>query len=173
MKISRPAENEYNTTSFQYRYIQLVTGEDAFKNLRENISVVENFYKNIPIEKLHFRYAEGKWTPIEVLGHIIDTERILAYRALCIARNEKQSLPGFEEEDYVKATNFEKQSLRNLLLQYKAVRKANLLLFKTLSAKEWKRIGKANNVIYSARVMAWLIAGHELHHINILKERYL
>ena len=97
----------------------------------------------------------------------------MAYRALCIARNEKQSLPGFEEEDYVKATNFEKQSLRNLLLQYKAVRKANLLLFKTLSAKEWKRIGKANNVIYSARVMAWLIAGHELHHINILKERYL
>ncbi len=173
MKISRPTEQEYNTTSFQYRYIQLVTGEDAFKNLRENISVVENFYRNIPIEKLHFRYAEGKWTPIEVLGHIIDTERILAYRALCIARDEKQSLPGFEEEDYVKATNFEKQSLRNLLLQYKAVRKANLLLFKTLSAKEWKRIGKANNINYSARTMAWVIAGHELHHLNILKERYL
>ncbi len=173
MKISRPTDSEYNVTSFQYRYIQAVTGDDAAKNLRENISIVENFYKNIPAEKLHFRYAEGKWTPIEVLGHIIDTERILAYRALCIARGEKQSLPGFEEEDYVKATNFEKQSLKNLLLQYKAVRKANLLLFKTLTTKEWKRIGKANNINYSARAMAWLIAGHELHHLRILKERYL
>ena len=173
MKISRPTENEYNVASFQYRYIQAVTGEDAFKTLRENISVVENFYKNIPAEKLHYRYSEGKWTPIEVLGHIIDTERILAYRALCIARGEKQSLPGFEEEDYVKATNFEKQSLKNLLLQYKAVRKANLMLFKTLTTKELKRIGKANNINYSAGAMAWLITGHELHHLNILKERYL
>lgn len=173
MKISRPTEQEYNATSFQSRYIQAVTGEDALKNLRENFSIVENFYKNMPAEKLHFRYAEGKWTPIEVLGHIIDTEIILAYRALCIARGEKQSLPGFEEEDYVKATNFEKQSLRNLLLHYKAVRKANILLFKTFSQKEMKRIGKANNINYSARAMVWLIAGHELHHLNILKERYL
>ncbi len=173
MKISRPTEQEYDVNSFQYRYIQAVTGEDAFKTLRENISIVENFYRNIPAEKLHFRYAEGKWTPIEVLGHIIDCERILAYRALCIARGEKQSLPGFEEDDYVKATNFEKQSLRNLLLHFKAVRKANLLLFKTFSQKEMKRIGKANNINYSARVMAWLIAGHELHHLSILKERYL
>jgi hypothetical protein len=173
MKISRPTEQEYNATSFQSRYIQAVTGEDALKNLRENFSIVENFYKNMPAEKLHFRYAEGKWTPIEVLGHIIDTERILAYRALCIARGEKQSLPGFEEEEYVKATNFEKQSLRNLLLQYKAVRKANILLFKTFSKKEMKRIGKANDINYSARAMVWLIAGHELHHLNILKERYL
>lgn len=173
MKISRPSENEYNASSPQYRYIQAVTSEDAFKILRENFLIVENFFKNLPKEKLHFRYAEGKWTPIEVLGHIIDTERILAYRALCIARGEKQSLPGFEEEDYVKATNFEKQSLRNLLLHYKAVRKANLLLFKTLSTKEWKRIGKANNINYSARALAWLIAGHEIHHLNILKERYL
>jgi hypothetical protein len=173
MKISRPTEQEYNATSFQSRYIQAVTGEDALKNLRENFSIVENFYKNMPAEKLHFRYAEGKWTPIEVLGHIIDTERILAYRALCIARGEKQSLPGFEEEEYVKATNFEKQSLRNLLLQYKAVRKANILLFKTFSQKEMKRIGKANDINYSVRAMVWLIAGHELHHLNILKERYL
>jgi hypothetical protein len=173
MKISRPTEQEYNATSFQSRYIQAVTGEDALKNLRENFSIVENFYKNMPAEKLHYRYAEGKWTPIEVLGHIIDTERILAYRALCIARGEKQSLPGFEEEEYVKATNFEKQSLRNLLLHYKAVRKANILLFKTFSQKEMKRIGKANDINYSARAMVWLIAGHELYHLNILKERYL
>ena len=173
MKISQPTTNEFDQNSFQYRYIQVVTGNDALKTLRENISIVDNFFKNIPENKLHFRYAEGKWTPMELLGHIIDTERILAYRALCIARGEKQSLPGFEEEDYVKATNFEKQSLKNLLQHYKAVRKANLLLFKSFTAKELKRIGKANNIAYSARAMAWLIAGHELHHLTILKERYL
>lgn len=173
MKISLPSENEYNANSYQYRYIQAVTSGDAFKSLRENISIVENFFKSIPEDKLHFRYAEGKWTPIEILGHIIDTERILAYRALCLARNEKQSLPGFEEEDYVKATNFEKQSVRNLLIHYKAVRKSNILLFKTFTQKELKRIGTANGIHYSARAMCWLIAGHELHHINIIKERYL
>lgn len=173
MKISLPSENEYNANSYQFRYIQAVTSGDAFKSLRENISIVENFFKSIPEDKLHSRYAEGKWTPIEILGHIIDTERILAYRALCLARNEKQSLPGFEEEDYVKATNFEKQSLRNLLLQYKAVRKSNILMFKTFTQRELKRIGTANGINYSARAMCWLMAGHELHHINIIKERYL
>lgn len=173
MKISLPSENEYNANSYQFRYIQAVTSGDAFKSLRENISIVENFFKSIPEDKLHFRYAEGKWTPIEILGHIIDTERILAYRALCLARNEKQALPGFDEEDYVKATNFEKQSLRNLLQQYKAVRKSNILMFKTFTQRELKRIGTANGINYSARAMCWLMAGHELHHINIIKERYL
>jgi uncharacterized damage-inducible protein DinB len=173
MKISRPTENEYNVKSFQSVYIQAVIGDDALKVMRENISIVENFFKNIPTDKLHFRYAEGKWTPIEVLGHLIDAERILAYRGLCIARGEKQSLPGFEEGDYMKAANFEKQSLKNLLQHYKAVRKANILLFKTLTAKELKRMGNANSIDYSARAIVWLIAGHELHHLNILKTRYL
>ena len=173
MKISRPTGNEYDVNSFQHRYIQAVTGDDALQAMKENISIVENFYKNIPAEKLLYRYAEGKWTPIEVLGHIIDCERILAYRALCLARGEQQSLPGFEEDAYVAATNFNKQSLRSLLLHYKAVRKANILLFKTLTAREIKRTGIANNKPYSAKTFIWLIAGHELHHLNILRERYL
>lgn len=173
MKISRPTEHEYDATSYQHRYIQVVMGDDAIKTLSENISIVDNFFKNIPIEKLHFRYSEGKWTPLEMLGHIIDTEKILLYRALSVARGEKQSLLGFEEEEYVKATNFDKKSLRSLLLQYKAQRKSTVLFFKSLGKRELGRMGKANQLPTNARVLAWFIAGHELHHLNILRERYL
>lgn len=173
MKISRPTENEYDANSYQHRYIQAVMGDDALKTMKENLSIVDNFFRNIPAEKLHYRYAEGKWTPQEMLGHIIDTERILAYRAMSVARGEKQSLLGFEEDDYVKATNFNKKSLRSLLLQYKAQRKSTIMLFNSFSKKELSRMGKANGLPTNARVLAWFVAGHELHHLNILKERYL
>ncbi len=173
MKISRPTEQEYDTNSYQHRYIQAVTGDDSLKTLSENILILDNFFKNIPDDKLHFRYAEGKWTPLEMLGHIIDTEKILLYRALSVARGEEQSLLGFEEDDYVKATNFEKKSLRSLLLQFKTQRKSTVLFFKSLGKRELGRMGKANQLPTNARVLAWFIAGHELHHLNILKERYL
>jgi hypothetical protein len=173
MKISRPTEKEYDVNSYQHRYIQAVTGDDALQAMKKNFLFVSDFFKNIPPEKLFFRYAEGKWTPQEILGHIIDTERILAYRALSVARSEKQSILGFAEDEYVKATDFNKKSLRSLLLQYKAQRKSTLLLFKSFTSKELSRLGKANNLPTNARVLAWFIAGHELHHIKILKERYL
>lgn len=173
MKIFKPTENEYNTQSPQKSYIQTVTTENALQAMAENIFIVDNFFKSLPLEKHFYRYAEGKWTPIEVLGHIIDCERILAYRAMCIARNEKQSLPGFDEANYVAATNFNKKSLRNILLQYKAQRKSTILLFKSFSQRELSRLGLANNWPTTARALAWIIAGHELHHLNILKERYL
>ncbi|AFK04330.1 hypothetical protein Emtol_3201 [Emticicia oligotrophica DSM 17448] len=173
MKISRPTANEYDINSYQNRYIQAVMGDDALKILAENISIVENFFKNIPLEKLHFRYAEGKWSPLEMLGHIVDTEKILLYRALSVARGEKKSLLGFEEDDYVKAANFDKKSLRSLLLQFKAQRKSTILFYKSLGKRELSRMGLANGLPTNARVLAWFIAGHELHHLNILKERYL
>ncbi len=173
MKISKPTEKEYNVHSPQNSYIQAVTLPNALQAMAENIFIVENFFKSLPAEKHFYRYAEGKWTPIEVLGHLIDTERILAYRAMCIARNEKQSLPGFDEANYVAATDFNKKSLRSLLLQYKAQRKSTILLFKSFSQHELSRLGLANNWPTSARAIAWIIPGHELHHLNILKERYL
>ena len=173
MKILRPVEKEYRGNVFQQRYIQTVKAEDALMALKENMLVVEAFFKNIAPEKLLFRYAEGKWTPLEILGHLIDTERILSYRALSAARNEKKPLLGFEEDDYVKATNFNKQRLSSLLLQYKTQRKSTLLLFKSFSVTELGRIAKANGYPTNARGLAWVIAGHELHHLNIINERYL
>jgi hypothetical protein len=173
MKISRPTAAEYEVNSYQNRYIQRVMGDDALAALSENILLVTTFFKNIPEEKIHFRYAERKWTPLEILGHIIDTEKILLYRALSVARGEKQALLGFEEENYVKATNFDKKSMRNLLLQFKAQRKSTILFFKSLHEIELARMGKANQLPTNARVLAWFIAGHELHHLAILKEYYL
>ncbi len=173
MKISRPTATEYDVNSYQHLYIQRVTGDDALKTLSENILIVDAFFKNISEEKLHFRYTDEKWTPLEMLGHIIDTEKILLYRALSVARGEKQSLLGFEEEDYVRATNFDNKSLRSLLLQFKAQRKSTVLFFKSLGKRELGRMGKANQLPTNARVLAWFIAGHELHHLAILKERYL
>lgn len=173
MKISPPKDSELNINPLQLRYIQTVSGDNALASMKENLQIIVDFFKNLPEDKLYFRYAEGKWTPIEILGHIIDTERILAYRALSLARNEKQALLGFEEDDYVKATNFNKKSLRSLLLQYKTQRKSTILLFSSFSNRELNRVGKANGYPSSAKTMAWILAGHELHHLNILKERYL
>jgi hypothetical protein len=173
MKISRPTENEYDINSYQHRYIQAVSGENALKTLKENLLIVDNFFQNIPAEKLHFRYSEGKWTPLEILGHIIDTERILCYRALSIARGEKNSLMGFDEEVYMKHSNFDKKNLRSLMQQYKAQRKSTILLFNSFTNKDLSRMGRANNLPTNARVLAWFVAGHELHHLSILKERYL
>lgn len=173
MKIFKPTPQEYNANSYQHSYIQQVTADDALKQMAENISIVDNFYKSLPIEKHFYRYAEGKWSPIELLGHLIDTERILAYRAMCIARGEKQSLPGFDEAEYVASTYFNKKSLRSLLQQYKAQRKSTILLFKSFSNQELLRLGLANNQPTSTRALGWLIPGHELHHIKILNERYL
>ncbi len=173
MKIFKPTPQEYNALSYQHSYIQQVISDDALKQMSENISIVDNFYQSLPAEKHFYRYDTGKWTPIEILGHLIDTERILAYRALCIARGEKTSLPGFNEAEYMKGTNFNKKSLRSLRLQYKAQRKSTILLFKSFSNDELHRVGLANNQPTSTRALAWLIPGHELHHIKILNERYL
>ena len=171
MKISQPSSNEFIESPYQSRYIQAVKGENPFDALKKNILV--EVFKNLPEDKLLYRYAENKWTPKEILGHCIDTERILSYRVLCIARGEKLSLPPFEEDDYVLSANFNKRSLRSLLLEYKAVRKATLELIKNLPTKSLKNIGQANNLVCSTRSLIWVLAGHELHHLEILKERYL
>ncbi len=173
MQIVRPTDKEFDINSYQNRYIQAVSGNDALVSLKENILTVETFFKEIPETKLQYCYAEGKWNVKEILAHIIDTERILTYRALSIARGEKHSLLGFDENAYAANSNMGKQSLRSLLLQYKAQRKSTILLFKSFGKRELSRMGQANNLPTNARVLAWFIAGHELHHINIIKERYL
>jgi hypothetical protein len=172
MQIVKPTEKEFDANSYQNLYVQIVSGNDALLSLRENTLTIESFFKAIPETKLHYRYAESKWNAKEILAHIIDTERILVYRALSIARGEKSSLLGFDENVYAANSNMGKQSLRSLLLQFKAQRKSTIMMFKSFGKRELGRMGQANNLPTNARVLAWFIAGHELHHINILKERY-
>jgi DinB superfamily len=119
------------------------------------------------------RYAPGKWTLKEVVGHLIDDERIFAYRALCVARGDARRLPGFDENEYVAATDFESRPLPRLIAEYRAVRAATLALFAPLTAEEWVRRGNVNGYEASVRGLAFHVAGHELHHLRTLREKYL
>src|SRR5258708_2743263 len=120
----------------------------------------------------NFRYAPDKWTVKEVLGHVSDTERIFAYRALRIARGDQTPLSGFEQDDYVRGGNFAERTLANLAQEFGLVRAATIALFRSLQKDAWQRRGVANKNEVSVRALAFIVAGHELHHRLILEERY-
>lgn len=172
MMISRPTETEYPTGSYLAHYISLVPDSDLLRALHHQKQLVIETFQALPADKLTYRYAPGKWSPLEILGHIIDTERIMAYRALCIARGEQQSLPGFDESAYVESADFASRSLDSLLDEYRLQRETNLLMASHLPEAGLVRIGLANNRSISARAFLWLIAGHERHHLSVLADRY-
>jgi hypothetical protein len=119
-----------------------------------------------------FRYALGKWTIGEVLGHVIDVERVDAYRALCIARNDKTSLPGFEQDDYVRYGPHANCHVSDLVAEFTHVRLANVALFRALGAEAWVRRGVANDHEVTVRALAYVLAGHARHHMRILEQEY-
>ncbi len=123
-------------------------------------------------ERAMYRYAEGKWSIKEVVGHLADAERIFAYRALTAARGDRTPLPGFEEDEYVERAGFDRHPLAELAADFDRARRATLSLYRTFSAEEAARRGVANGSEVSVRALAWIIAGHERHHVRILGERY-
>ena len=141
--------------------------------LKDGRDRLQELIKNIPMEKGDYAYGEGKWSVKEVLGHLADVERVMTYRAMCIARGEKQSLPGFEQDDYVKTASFNRRSLVSLADELLHLRNSSITLFKSFTEDDGLRWGKANNNETTARAFMFIIAGHELHHMKILKERYL
>jgi hypothetical protein len=154
-------------------YISLNTSENLIQNLENQLQVTADFFKSIPSEKLEFQYEVGKWTPKDILQHIIDSERIFAYRALRFARFDSVNLPGYEENDYAKVANANGRTIEDLIEEYKIVKLASIHLFKSFTKKMLLNIGQANNAPASVRAIGYIIAGHEIHHINIIKERYL
>lgn len=140
--------------------------------IQQSILVIE-FFNSIPSNKLNFRYSEEKWTIKDVFLHLIDTERIFSYRALRIARNDKTDLPGFEENDYVIEALAGERSISSLIEEYKMVRNSTICLFKSFSSEQMKRLGIASNSSVSVRAIGIIIQGHEKHHLDIIKERYL
>ncbi|OGS72068.1 MAG: damage-inducible protein DinB [Flavobacteria bacterium RIFCSPLOWO2_12_FULL_31_7] len=154
-------------------YISLNTSENLIQNLENQLQVTADFFKSIPSEKLEFQYEVGKWTPKDILQHIIDSERIFAYRALRFARFDSVNLPGYEENDYAKVANANGRTIDDLIEEYKIVKLASIHLFKSFTKKMLLNIGQANNAPASVRAIGYIIAGHEIHHINIIKERYL
>jgi DinB superfamily len=155
-------------------YVELVEGDDIEKVLIDEIESTRTILESIDDEyATNYIYAPEKWTIKEVIGHLVDTERILAYRALCIARGETGSLPTFEQDAYSRASGAKKRSLENLLQDFTFVRYATLSLFANLSQDALLRTGTVGQWSVSVRGLAFHIAGHQMHHFRIVRERYL
>lgn len=169
--ISKPAADEY--APYFQSYINRVGDQDLFKLLNSQILSLQSLVSEISEEQENFRYADGKWTIKEVIGHILDTERIMAYRALCIARGDKTSFPGFDENEYVKHANFAHRSLYDLVHEFAITREANLQLFKSFDQVAINQVGLANNNKVSVRALLYIIAGHYLHHVEVIRAKYL
>ena len=165
-----PQSNEF--APYYATYISTVS-ENVLGELEHQAVSFPQFLKEISDEKSYYAYAEGKWTIKEVVGHMIDTERIMAYRALRIARNDKTPLASFEENDYVANALFNDRSLQSLADEFQAVRNGNIYLFKHLNEEEFNRMGTASNKPVSVRALLYILVGHVNHHRNILEERYL
>ncbi|MGH9418839.1 MAG: DinB family protein, partial [Thermoanaerobaculia bacterium] len=162
MKSGRPTETEF--APYAKSDIDYVTGDDAVGVLAAQGKNVVALLESLDEESIRgHRYAPGKWTLKEVIGHLIDDERIFAYRALCVARGDARPLPGFEENEYVAATSFESHSLASLIAEYSSVRAASITFFEGLTAEEWVRRGNVNGYEASVRGLAFHVAGHELH----------
>ena len=162
---------EYNI--YYKSYIDNATNLDIVEGLKQNLNSVVLFYSTIPQEKHDFAYAEGKWTVKDILLHIIDTERIFTYRALRIARQDKTPLAGFEQDDYVASGHASTRTLINLLEEYKVVRQASIALFSNFDSNTLAQIGEASGFPTTVRAIGYILTGHENHHNQIIKERYL
>ena len=166
----RPEPGEY--APFYETYVSKVQGGDVMSQLESQRLQTAQLFAASSERDGNFRYAPGKWTIKEVVGHLSDSERIFSYRALRIARGDQTPLPGFEQDDYVKNGNFAEQSVADLVAEFGSVRAATLALFRSLNAEAWSRRGTASEKPVTVRALAFIIAGHELHHREILKERY-
>jgi len=170
LKIARPEAGEYNP--YYERYISLVSGADILGTLDAQRRQMMLLLSGRDESEGDSRYAPDKWNAKEVLGHVCDTERIFAYRALRIARGDRTPIEGFEQDDYVKNGPFARMPLEELVEDYIAVRRATLTLLRNLDEAAWTRRGVANKNEITVRALAYLIAGHELHHRRILEEKY-
>ncbi|MBJ8105790.1 MULTISPECIES: DinB family protein [Bacillus cereus group] len=167
----RPEANEYNP--YYSTYINLIPDGDIIHILEQQMKETNLLLKDISDSDGHFRYAPNKWSIKEVIGHIADTERILAYRLLSIARGETAELPGYNDDMYVLRAAFDKQSMQDLLENLTVVRQSTMYLLKSLDKEAWLQRGIANNSEVTVLALANIIAGHELHHRQLIKERYL
>jgi len=171
MKPSDVSLSEYS--SFNATYINALNDVTLLDGLENGLVHFVSFFSNIPSEKLNYRYAENKWTIKDILLHLIDAERIFAYRALRIGRGDITPLPGFDENTYVPNTRANDRSLESLLEEFKFVRNATLILFKNFTEEQLANIGTSSDHVISVRAIGFIISGHQNHHIRVIEERYL
>ncbi|SDX45539.1 DinB family protein [Hymenobacter psychrophilus] len=168
--LTPPAATEY--APFYANYVRLA-GSDPLQALRTQPLVLRQLLAGLSDEQVRFRYAPGKWSIKEKLVHMIDTERIFAYRALRIARGDATPLPGYEQDDYVPLSEADGRPLASILAEYDAVRAATCCLFESFGAAAAERSGTASGQPVSVRALVYMLAGHEAHHLQLLQERYL
>jgi hypothetical protein len=168
----RPKAGEH--AAYAQADIDFVEGDDIVRTLAAQIENTIAILSPLDDQVAGtLRYAPGKWNLKEVVGHMSDDERIFAYRALCVARNHSRPLPGFDEKDYVRFAGFNSRSFADLLEEFRIVRAASIALFRSLSPDEWLRRGMVNGYSATVRGLAFHMAGHELHHMRIVQEKYL
>ncbi len=168
--MARPSETEY--AEFYRGYVGLVPETDILGVLDRQTGELRRVAAEVPPEKEGYRYAPGKWSVRQVFGHMTDAERVLGYRAMCIARGEARPLPGFDENAYVESAPFEVSDLRSLLREFAHLRESHVAMFGRLAPEAWLRLGNANGKDVSVRALAHIMAGHVRHHLGILASRY-
>jgi hypothetical protein len=165
-------KHEIVAAEYQHAYINLIKEDDVLKALKKNTRQFKKFLKKIPHGKIDYAYAEGKWTVREVLQHIVDAERVFAYRALRFARKDGTPLPGFDENSWVANGGGDKRKWNELIGEFKALRKSTELLFASFTDEQLRATGTASGQAVNVLALGFLPAGHAAHHIRILEERY-
>lgn len=163
--------NEY--APYYSTYVNLVPEGGIIEILTKQIEETSAVLKDLTDHQAHFSYGDGKWSIKEAIGHVVDTERIMAYRLLSFARGETAELPGYDDNEYVKNAQFNEQPLQGLLQNLTIVRQSTIQLIKSLPSEAYLRRGNANGSVVTVRALMYIIAGHELHHRNIIKDRYM
>ena len=170
MTLGQPLESEY--APYYQGYIAHVSEDEILPVLRSQLDALDVLLGRVAPERETYRYAEGKWSIREIVGHLIDAERVFGYRAFCIARGESQNLPGFDQNDYMLTAPYDRIDLEDLLAELRLVRLSNIAMLRNLDEEAWMRIGTANGNQVSVRALAFIMAGHARHHMGVLQERY-
>lgn len=167
----RPKSDEHLT--YYSKYIDRVPDGDIVETLQKDTRETLEFLRSIPEEKFDYRYASGKWTIRQIVGHLADGERVFQYRAWRFSRADSTSVPGFDENEYVANAPFENVSMTDLIDEFENLRKASIHLFSNMTEEMMARRGLANGAEVSVRAIAFIIAGHVTHHMAVLRDRYL
>lgn len=169
--MQRPEKNEYY--HYYETYVSLVNETDIVAVFEDQLSELNELFGGISEEKSRFAYAEGKWTIKELVGHLIDGERMFGYRALRISRGDETPIEGFEQNLYTENAPFNDYKFSDLAREFELVRKSSVSFFKHLKETDWTRMGTASGNPVSVRALAYIMIGHVRHHINIMRDRYL
>lgn len=170
MDVSRPQPGEYDP--YYKGYVSLVPDAPILETLAAQSEDFRSLLAGLAPDRADYRYAPGKWSVKELLGHINDAERVFGTRAMCIARGETAELPGYDQDEYVAGTSIDRRTLDSLVREFAFLRAANLEMFSGLSADDWVRAGRANGSSATVRAIGWILAGHVSHHMTIMRERY-